>query len=302
MMHTIEIPDIGFSKEIPSMVSELSTEQYLDFVELFLLLTHEQISYREFRILLLGKLLKLKPPRKRLSFINTDTIHSELYRLSELMDSFSLNIEEAGKEKVQVNLALVKNLIPHIKISDRVFYGPADALSDVGFFEYIDAHHHYLEFVKTAEEDALNRLIAVLYRPEKENWYAQRWSEEYDGQRRVKYNPATVDDRSIHIAKLSYPVRFAIFLFYHGCEDFLRDGELMFGETRLRLSILYDSDRMPSEDDTGLVGVLYTLAESQVFGNAAQTADANLYDVFFRLYQLLRSLKNQQKALRDDTD
>ncbi len=45
----------------------------------------------------------------------------------------------------------------------------------------------------------------------------------------------------MEVAGLSYPQKFGIFLFYHGCEEFLRDGEITLGDSRIKLSVLYDS-------------------------------------------------------------
>lgn len=297
-MHSLEIPAIGYTKEIPSNITELSPGQYPDFVELFLMLTHEKITYPEFRIRLLGLLVDFKKPFRKLNPEQKELVHSEIYRFSELMDSFVRFVEVEGKQKAQINLGLVKNLVPEIKTRSRTLFGPADALTDISFFEYIDAHNHFSEFLSTANEDSLDRLIAVLYRPEIQNYRKARQREDFDGQRRVKYNPGSADARSVEIAVLPYTLKFGIFLFFHGCEDFLRDGEIALGDTKIKLSVLYDSPEITDSDGTGLVGVLYTLAESQVFGNAQQTADTNLYDVMVRLYQLMKTYKRQEKAMK----
>ncbi|MHC1707431.1 MAG: hypothetical protein AB9842_07905 [Bacteroidales bacterium] len=296
-MHSIEIPAIGYYREIPADITELSPEQYLDFVELFLMLTHEKISYHELRIKLLDRLVGFSKPLRKLKPEQKETVLSEIYRLSEIMDSFVHFVESEGSQKPWINLTLVKNLVPEIRTRSRTLYGPADALTDLSFFEYIDAHNHYSEFLNTASEESLDKLIAVLYRPEIEHYKRARQKEDFDGQRRVKYNSGSVEARAKELAFLPYPVKFGIFLFYHGCEDFLRDGEISLGDSRIRLSVLYEYPEVTDSDDTGLVGVLYTLAESQVFGNAQQTADTNLYDVMVRLYQLMKTYKRQEKAL-----
>jgi hypothetical protein len=48
----------------------------------------------------------------------------------------------------------------------------------------------------------------------------------------------------------------------------------------------------------GLTGVLMSLAESGVFGNIKETADANVWDVLTRLYQLELQSEEMEKAMR----
>ncbi len=155
-MHSLEIPAIGYSTEIPSNITELSPEQYLAFVELFLMMTHEKIAYPQFRIRLFHLLVDFKKPFRKLTPLQKEHVQSEIYRLSELMDSFVQFVETDGKPKARINFSLVKNLVPEIRTRSRTLYGPDDALTDLSFFEYIDAHNHYNEFLSTAAEESLD--------------------------------------------------------------------------------------------------------------------------------------------------
>ena len=293
-MHKIEIPDLKLKMEIPSVLSELSSEDYLVFVELFLMLKNGEISYEKFRLVFLNHFFDFQPVKK-LSRKNREEIYAEIYRISELFDSFLKH----GDDKLELNLNCIKNLLPVISGVGCNLFGPLDALTDITFFEYIDAHSAYYDFVTTQDESALNRLVAILYRPEIENLEKVSSSNDFDGQRRIKYNPHVIDYQVKHVASLPYHVRYAVFLYYNSCEDFLRDGEFPVAGSTIKLSLLYGSSGGNS-DDTGLIGVLYTLSESQVFGNAKETADTNLYDVMLRLYQLMKIYKNQEKQLNSD--
>lgn len=291
-MHSIEIPKLNIKMELPSEVSELTPGQFRSFVHYHLLLKIGKLSYEQFRIALLNAFVEFKEPLKKLSRQEKDNVYSEIYRLSELMNSFFTVIKENGEDKTEINISFIRNLIPVIFTPAGPLHGPADGLTDISFFEYIDAHNHYIDYINSASEESLNSLVAVLYRPQIPDYENASLQEDFDGSRRVKYNPNVVELRSRDIGKLPFVERYGIFLYFHGCEQFLRNGEIPLGGNTIRFSTLYESSPGQSGDDTGLVGVLYTLAESHVFGNVKETANANLYDVMVRLYQLMKTYKN----------
>ena len=86
-------------------------------------------------------------------------------------------------------------------------------------------------------------------------------------------------------------------LWFGNCVDFIATGRPTIDGIEMDFSILFskktDSDNTPA--GIGLTGVIYSLAESSVFGNAEQTGNTNLYDVLVRLYQL----KLELDALKD---
>ncbi|MHC1707483.1 MAG: hypothetical protein AB9842_08175 [Bacteroidales bacterium] len=297
-MHTIEIPHINFHQEIPSNISELSQAQYISFIELYLKVVAGDLSYEQFRICLLHQFIGFDCPLKKLKPQEKDHIYTEIFRLSELMDSFTVRVMVDGKEKIEVETASITNHIPRFTQEGIVYAGPNDALGDISFFEYIEAHNAYYDFVTNSEEAALNRLVAVLYRPQIPNLDELKKSPEWDGQTRQKFNTHIVDHRSEVFASLPYEMKYGIFLFFNACEKFLRDGEIPLGGSLIKLSALYESTGIDSSDNTGLIGVLFTLAESQVFGDAQKTSETNLYDVMVRLYQLMRNYNDQKKLLQ----
>ena len=290
-MHTIEIPEIKYNAEIPSHVSELSPKQYLTFVKLLLLQEQGEITWEQFRIRLIVSLMDIRKTRRYIQPDQAALVEANLYQLSELMDSFCDPVEAEGRTKLVLNISFTKNLVPRI----GRLYGPADGLTNISFFEYIDAHHSYIEFIDTLNPDALDRLVTILYRPKK--WFAGIRSRlnSWDGQKRIPYNDNQVDKRQKKVKLLPYHYKYAVFLWFRGCEEFLRSGEIQIGDSTIKLSLLYEGAPVTSKDNTGLVGVLYTLAESGVFGNAKQTAETNLFDVLVRIYQLLRLLREMPK-------
>ncbi|MEI6577773.1 MAG: hypothetical protein WCO63_16490 [Bacteroidota bacterium] len=296
-MHHIEIPAINYVADIPSNISELSKEQFLDFISYYVRYTAGEITYDHFRIGLVNVFIKFREPIKKIPPDQRENTLAQVYRLSELMDSFTSLAVVDGIEKRVVNVHFIKNMIPVIRTSEVVLYGPSDALTDLSFIEFIDAHNLFLEYVETREEETLNKLIATLYRPERKDYQEALQSPFFDGQRREKYNPNTVEQWLPVVRSKSLLIKYCIFLFFSGCEQFLHEGEIPLGSDVIRFKNLYADSVGSKGDGTGLLGLLFSIAESQVFGSVKEVADTNLYDIMVRMYQLV----NQQKQLSNHT-
>lgn len=291
-MHTIEIPEIKFKAEIASEVSELRPLQYQKFVKLLLELEQEKMTYEDFRVRLFVMLLDIRASRKLLNPDQIFYINAELFRLSEIMDSFCVKKQEFGRNQLVMKMDFLNNLVPQI----GRLYGPDDALANISFHEYIDAHHAYLNYLNYGNLDIyLNELVTILYRPKKRFLWIRKRLASWDGQERQPYNPNNLNDRRNTVVKMPFYLKYAVFLWFQNCEEHLRTGSIDIGGSEIKFSLLYEGVSKTTGDDTGLVGVLYTLAESGVFGTVKQTAESNLYDVFVRLYQLFRSLKEAEK-------
>ena len=60
----------------------------------------------------------------------------------------------------------------------------------------------------------------------------------------------------------------------------------------LDLSKLYTKGSSDtSKTDVGMVGLLYSLAETAVFGSIEQTDNSNLWDIMIRLYQVVMQMQ-----------
>lgn len=295
-MHSIEIPDINFKVEIPSEVSELDPEQAAYVMEQVMLLQAGKVSIEQYRINTASFFLNLKISGKYL-FLNgkkkrtiqeqeyIDTINENVFRIAETMDSFFIPGED--KHSLVFNYNTTKNLIPKI----GRYYGPAQALSDCTFYEYKEAHIRFVEFSKSHDENALNELAAVLYRPMKRFHFILKHLPWYDGQRRRKLTSKTnqryFEKRAKKMARVPYHLRFAIFMFFRACEEFIFIGKPVIDGQEIDLNVLYQgASSSKGKPDIGLTGILFSLAETNVFGNVEQTANTNLYDILARLYQL----------------
>ena len=128
----------------------------------------------------------------------------------------------------------------------------------------------------------------------------------YDGQIRIKFspksNPLSLEKRIKKMKLCSYAQLYYVFLFFKACEEFLLHGRPTIDGKEINLSVLYEGAKGGTDDGIGLMGILFTLAETNVFGDIDKTADTGLYDVLSRLYQVTLQYKNINKPTKNDTD
>lgn len=292
-MHKIEIPQRNLVREFPAEIQEMDRHQFVYFIELVLKYVSGQITIDHLKLLLITKLLNIRMNFRAawMGIEEREQAHGEIFRLGELCDSFFEEIQQDGKTVKSFKLTFTKNFIP---VLCNKYHGPKDALQDITFAEYRIAHSYYAAYLNSHSENDLNHLIAVLYRPLKRYLWLKRILPSFDGQCRVpltaKSNPLFLQARVDDIAKLPLPVRYGIFLFFSGCEEFLAKGKVHVDGKEIDLSIIYAKSDESSDDspDIGLVGILYTLAETKVFGSIEETDSQNLYDIMIRLYQVVK--------------
>ena len=300
-MHTIEIPDKGLHRSFPSQIEEMNEQQFIRFIDLVLQYTGEIITLEQFKASLIITLLDIKMDFMY-TFMSADArenVLAEIYRLGELCESFFEEIDHEGQKSKSFKLNFTRNFIPVIC---GIYHGPADALQDVTFCEYRHAHRYYAAYLESHDENDLNHLIAVLYRPAKKGLTFRRFLPGFDGQTRVpftsRYNPLMLEARVKDISRLPLAIRYGIFLFFSGCERFLVNGSVKVDGKTIEFSSIYDQrDNEPSGADIGLTGILYSLAETHVFGSIEETDNQNLYDIILRLYQLVSQSKAMEQKL-----
>ena len=294
-MHRIEIPKKKLVKEFPSEIEEMNEEQFILFINLVMKYVSGTITIEELKSRLIFSLLNIKMDLKfaLLSDSQREEAYAEVFRISELCESFFEEIEKDGKKVKSFKLNFTKNFIPRIC---GKFYGPKQALQDITFCEYRIAHSYYAAYIASHEDTDLNNLIAVLYRPAKRFLWLKKLLPSFDGQERIpftsKSNPLFLEARARMIAKLPIAVRYGIFLFFSGCEQFLAKGTINVDGKPIDLSIIYDNpDQGDDSPDIGLIGILYSLSETKVFGSIEETDCQNLYDIMIRLYQVVKQSK-----------
>jgi len=249
-----------------------------------------EIDIDYFRFMLTVKLLNIKKTVKyyTMNDQNRELVNDNINRLIETIDSFYEHAEEDGKLVKKLNLKWIKQMLPTI----GNLIGPADALTNCTMYEYKEALLHYTQYIAYNMEQDLNQLIATLYRPSVRFYTIRKWFGQILSDPRRPFNTKTDSSklmlRAAGIHNLPKHIKLAVLIWFGNCVDFITSGKPTIDGIEMDFSILFskktDSDNAPA--GIGLTGIIYSLAESSVFGNAEQTGNTNLYDVLVRLYQL----------------
>ncbi len=273
-MHTIEIPQKNKTITFPQEIAEMNKAQYIAFSELAYQFTNQFISFGEFKVRLTYKLVNLK--RKvdmNRSTDQTEKIANNIYCIAQLMESFFETKTEKGKKYKIIKLDHIGNLIPYVTVRGKKWYGPKDALLDCTFGQYIQATHALCDYNKTKDENQLNLLVAILYKPKKE-----------------KYDPNTIEERAAECATIPIGERYGIQLFFAACQEWIvTNKELSIGGgNSVDLTVLFKSGTDKEASPTngiGMLSALYSLAETTVFGDIEKTSTQHIYDVLIYMVQ-----------------
>lgn len=287
-MHTIDISGYKTVK-YASCIEELSTEEFIYMMKLYTMQQAGQIDIAYFRFMLTMKLLNIRKTAKYYNMpdLVREIVHDNINRMVDTIDSFYEDAEEDGKLIKKLKLTWIKQMIPSV----GKLVGPADALTNCSIFEYKEAMNHYLDFVKTQDEESLHYMIAVLYRPRKMFYKIRKFFAFNTIEERQSFTPKTnagrLERRARNVSYLPHHIKTAIFIWFGNCIEYIVTGKPVIDGIEIDFSLLFAK---PKEDTgpagIGMTGIIYSLAESSVFGNADETSNTNIYDIMVRLYQL----------------
>ncbi|MEI6900682.1 MAG: hypothetical protein WCL00_12455 [Bacteroidota bacterium] len=298
-MHKIENPDKSFVVEFPSELSEMSNAQFQKYIDLVLQYDEGKIKEDVFRSKLVQCLLDLRTGFwfRFLSPEQRDSCATNVVRLAELMDSFIEEFEKDHQVMKAFKLVTTRNYVPKL----LGYFGPRNGFENLTFCEYRIARNYYRQYVTTKEESYLNYLIAVLYRPAKSFISFRKRFNSWDGETRSIFtsnsNPLALEKRAKDISFAPFHLRYCVFLYFAGCEEFLKSGKPVVDGIELDFSRLFSNSESSDKANVGMIGLLFTLSESGVFGNIEQTDNQNLWDVLVRVYQtVMQSQVLSEKA------
>lgn len=290
-MHTIEIPSRGETHYMPSVISELNGDQFLVFCQVLKLIETEKITEEQGLLKLAISLADIDMGWKNWRYAVMSKrkkiyVHENLNQLVTLAKTIFDFRQVDDKEIILLpSIAFIDNKIKNY----RGFIGPDDALQNCTFFEYKELYAQWYQYQKTEDRKHLDEMIAIMYRPRKSFLRIRKLMKNYNGDPRQRYsvisNPIKLQQRIKKVAKWPDYVKYGIWLWVTGCMEFLRTGKPTIDGNEIDLSILYKGEDGGAAG-IGLTGVLYSLAETGVFGGIRETGDANLYDVLARLYQV----------------
>ena len=270
-MHKLEIPQADINLEYPSSIDELSRPQYLLFSTLNYQFAKGIISFDDLKTKLVYGLLPLSRKRK---LDNTLATESHLHNVSLIADTFESFYDtktvEGAKQK-SVILDCLQDKIGQLKINGSNFNGPGDALTKINFGQYIGALNAFHDYSATQEESFLDQMLSYLYIEEG-----------------LDYDPKQIELNAKRFSKLDISHKYGLYLFFAASNKFIVTNKRLEipGGNHIDISVLFKpSQGSSSGSQLGMLGALYKIAETGVFGDIDNTAQKGLYDVLVYMAQ-----------------
>lgn len=178
--------------------------------------------------------------------------------------AWSVNAET---NEVSLNFTSTVNLLPEID----GLAGPASHGADLTFGEFRTCTVLMNAYTQTHDETHLRALAGALYRP-------------VNGGRREKFDAEQMRHYAERMQDIPAYLLWGVYAWFASFCAYLQTGVFIIDDTEVSFEPLFrrgnKSDDSPS---LGLNSILYSVAESQVFGTAAEVEDTQLMRVFLKL-------------------
>jgi hypothetical protein len=280
-MNTIQIGK--YKKTIPADWDELDRKSYLYVVNMFLTVGNQSKQ----QALFIYHFLKLK-------FIRT-TVHGKTVSMAiakKHMDDAMLTCSVDNKKPFDMTFVqgiqilslsnflfkekstLSKNHLDSISTSifRKNLYGPSDDFQNLRLLEFSFCDSYYMRYRMSKEEENLDKMIAVLYRP------AAAVKDLAD--KREKLNQHTIEDRAKQIKKLPLLEKQAILLWYTACRSRL--------ERTYNYAFSKEKQHKAKSKNYGWAGLIVSMA-GEKFGTVEQTSDEYIHTIFLQMDMQLQA-------------
>lgn len=206
--------------KVASKIEELDRHQYMTAAEI--ILNYKETSADLIRMELMKVILKIDDLfmdewkadciRAYGDEAGLTVFFSEIQAMYPLTDFF-FNHEEDGK--ISFKYDFTRNPFPIIKTDKVKLFGPKDELINISFYELWMVFSHYDKYLQNKDEDHLNTIISILYRPPKPSTKKNRDSA-FEGDIRLPLykHEGTIDSRKKIVAALDKQVKDHIIFFF----------------------------------------------------------------------------------------
>lgn len=296
-MNTVEVPDRKIKVEFPSRWDEMNEDQFTCVIQNWLKLADGKINQDEFMLIVLYNFLGIERgpfhgwKDRRLSRQQMEDKFANIFQLTELL-SWLIRIEDSDEGPLGfLSYAEIRNRIPKIENDGGVMIlGPADGMIDITFGEYRRAWSFFEAYTRNRKHIDLDRMIATLYRPVRDNYETIRFSPEFDGNKRELFNPHLTDHYTELLTRVPFWQKYIIYLWFGNCDKYLKEDELELDGKPLSFAPLFsrvkqsgDELEILDENDLGLTGLLYMISESKMFGDPSQVDRTGYIDLLTAL-------------------
>lgn len=289
-MRHIEIPDLKLSFNMPENLAECSTKEYLDLSYLVMQYLSGSINYEEFRIHAVCKLLNISVSPK---YQADEDIMANIYRFSELCSSYFEDTPE-GSKKLLLDFLQIK--IPKVKTAFSTYYAPTESLFEITYGEFADASRIFDDFHSSGDVFNLYLLAAIIYRKRKAFT-----------KKRMPYNANKLESQAKHFQKYTAPsFIYGVYLQFVAFKQYLPTAQIPWSGKYLNFEILFEGGEPETENSIPGIGadsMVFSLAESGVFGNTEKVRNTNFLEIMVHLYDLRkRDLERKKEEDRQNAN
>lgn len=282
--HSIHIPTEGITKYIPKELAHCNGNEFKSIVSLLYQWKTGYYNYEEFRVQAAASLLNLKLDTKNETNQEDDEMfYSNLYRISELLDSYFTKNEDGN---LLIKQDFIENHTPTVTPLTKKLYGPKARFSNVTFGQYEDALNLFQMYFRGKNKKYLYMLMATFYLAKNQPYKKE------DVEKRIY-----LFQDHLHFGQV-----YGFFLFFGAFQEYVSSSKVLWENKVIDLSILFETNPNEKESKSKIPGLgfkslAYQLAESGVFGKLSELRQENLWEVLLRLYDIRkRDLDAQAEA------
>lgn len=297
-MNTLEVPERNIKVEFPSSWEEMSNSQFEFVIKTWIKLMDGKINEDEFMLIVLYNFLGIERgpfqdwKDRRLSRQQLEDKFANVWQLTETL-SWLIRIEETEEGPV--------GFLDWSEINQRFYeienpwgvklIGMADGILDITFGEYRRAWACFEAYSRDHKHIDLDRLMAVLFLPERDNFNEIQYRPDFDGRRRELFNPYLNEHYAELMKDIPFWQKYAGYQWFGNCDKWLKEGELEMDGKIISFAPLFSKNKQVDdqdletmdENDLGLTGLLYMIAESKLFGTPEQVDKTGYLEILTAL-------------------
>jgi hypothetical protein len=251
---------------IPEAYNELTGEQLLSVKQVFT----RKLPMVELRLELLRVLFGME--EKEFFALSPDLLTRILY--CNIPATEELPDEVPATSIVDFLLTeegLTAQLLPVI----NGLYGPKSEFDNLKMKEFHVAELRYMDYIREKNLDALDELVAVLYRPCKPGYDLML---DTDGDARMPFNPNELPYYRTIVAQWPHAVKIAVLQWYDNCRAYLED---LYNEA------FTGGESNAGTEPDGMFGLMRSLAGER-WGTFQAVEELNVHTVFKEIEATLR--------------
>lgn len=296
-MHTIQLSNKK-TLYFPEHLGELTNAQYLFFCEKLAWYNAGKLGWLSFKTHLVYNFLEMQHSVRDLTDEEIETRNENIYRIGLFIDDFFTEKKADGKTVKVIQLTFVDNKIPNFTHNGITYYGPDAALLNISFDEFLASISSYNAYQQNQDVKDLNELVAALYRPKKEDT-PQNLLTNYDGDIRQEFYATNVGIRAQKLEDLKPSIKLGVKLFFEACINYITTAtNVNVQGNTVDLTVLFKG-KTTKQKSIGMLNVLFTLAETNVFGDKEKTGKERYWTILLKLYQNHLDVEHQKQQLKD---